>query len=290
MKLCPRCSGGFTSESWQCPACGWSAPRQRGIVSISGDDTTVEGFDESLFPLLSDVEQHHFWFAARVKLLEWVLDQYFPTAGSFLEVGAGTGHVARALRRHRPGMKLSAVEPFRAGLEVAAARGGDVELIQADALQLPYSAEFDVVGAFDVIEHIENDQRVLREMASAVVPGGGVVITVPQHRFLWGPFDEYAHHCRRYTRRELVDRLKAAGLNVRRVTSFVSLLLPAMLASRVHLARRDRQIDPADEFRISPVMNRIAAGVMSAERLLIRSGISWPAGGSLLAVATRPLS
>jgi SAM-dependent methyltransferase len=290
MKVCPECSHGFASAAWQCPACSWSASVQRGIVSISGD-MAVEGFEESLFTVLSEVEQTHFWFAARIQLIKWVLDQYFPHARSFLEVGAGTGHVIRALQQHRPNMRCAAVEPFRAGLQVASARGSEVEFVQADAMQLPYSAEFDVVGAFDVIEHIEDDQHVLRQMASAVVPGGGVIVTVPQHRFLWSGFDDLAHHHRRYTRRELVGRLRAAGLDVTRVTSFVSLLLPAMLASRARRAAPGgRRLDPADEFRISPFANRVAAAVMRGELLLLRSGISFPAGGSLLAVATRPRS
>jgi SAM-dependent methyltransferase len=181
------------------------------------------------------------------------------------------------------------LEPFRAGLEVASACGTRAELIQGDALHLPYAAEFDVVGAFDVIEHIEDDERVLQQMASAVAPGGGVIITVPQHPFLWSPFDDYSHHCRRYTRRELVRHLLVAGLNVMRVTSFVSLLLPAMLLSRVKLSRGQHgSTDPAEEFRISPLANKVAAAVMHAERVLIRGGMSLPVGGSLLAVATRP--
>ncbi len=77
-------------------------------------------------------------------------------------------------------------------------------MLQFDACAIPYKAEFDVIGAFDVIEHIEEDTAALTQMYQALKPGGGLLITVPQHRFLWSAVDEMSYHKRRYHRNELI--------------------------------------------------------------------------------------
>src|SRR5204863_7401731 len=99
-----------------------------------------------------------------------------------------------------------------------------------DARALPYRDAFDLVGAFDVLEHIDEDEAVLAEMAAATRRGGGVLITVPQHPWLWSEADDHAHHRRRYSRSALIDKVRSAGLRPVAVTSFVTFLLPVMAA------------------------------------------------------------
>ena len=114
-----------------------------------------------------------------------------------------------------------------------------------------------------------------------------MLVTVPQHPWLWSKADDYAHHVRRYTRRELGSKLEKAGFELRHVTSFVSLLLPAMGLSRVRERRSGGAYDPVAEHKQSERIRRPLAAVMSVERALIERGLSLPAGGSLLAVAQR---
>jgi SAM-dependent methyltransferase len=156
-----------------------------------------------------------------------------------------------------------------------------------DARRMPFEEEFDVIGAFDVLEHIEQDGAVLCEMFRAVRPGGGIMLTVPQHPFLWSRTDEHARHKRRYTRREMIDKVRRAGFGIARATSFVSLLLPAMVVSRA-AGRATRRADPLPELGIGAGMNAILTRVLAAERALIERGVSFPAGGSLLVVARKP--
>jgi SAM-dependent methyltransferase len=155
-----------------------------------------------------------------------------------------------------------------------------------DARRIPYDSEFDLVGAFDVIEHIDEDEQVLAQAHRALKPGGGLLLTVPQHRFLWSASDDYAYHKRRYSRGELLAKLRHAGFTVKCCTSFVTLLLPALMVSRLR-NRSSQDFDPEAEFRLSPMLNRVLAAVMSAERTLIRSGVRLAAGGSLLVAAAR---
>ena len=115
----------------------------------------------------------------------------------------------------------------------------DAELLEVDARRLPFEAEFDVVGAFDVLEHIEEDERALIEMHAALRPGGGLVVTVPQHPALWSAVDEYSRHVRRYRRSELLTKLRDSGFEVIHWTSFVSLLLPAARPLATALSRQE---------------------------------------------------
>lgn len=284
MKICPACDARFSSPDWTCPSCAWAAARSGPIVSVTASSRGA-GFSAEFFDPLSEVEDRHFWFSARNDLIVWALDKYFPGARSMLDAGCGGGQVSRALRRARPDLRLTGSEAFAEGLTIAARKAPGVELVQADVRALPWEDEFDVVGAFDVLEHVAEHQEAARQLARAARPGGGVIVTVPQHRWLWSPLDDYSHHQRRYSRRDLVACLEGAGLHVVRVTSFVSLLLPALVASRRR--RRDTPLDPTAEFRIAPLVDRTGRLIMGAERALIRAGASLPAGGSLLAVARR---
>jgi SAM-dependent methyltransferase len=161
-----------------------------------------------------------------------------------------------------------------------------VELLQMDARRLPYVDEFDVIGAFDVLEHIEEDEAVLQQMWQALRPAGGVILTVHQHPWLWSRQDEHACHVRRYRVGELQEKVVRAGFEVVLQTSFVSLLLPAMAASRL-LQRDSSAADAGAELRLPAPLNFAFSMVMHLERGLIRAGARLPVGGSLLIIAMK---
>src|SRR4029077_3111817 len=106
------------------------------------------------------------------------------------------------------------------GLQTARTRLARVPLYQADARRLPFDREFDAVGAFDVLEHIRQDDAALAQLYQAVRPGGGLLVTVPQHPRLWSTADEYARHERRYTRSGLMQKVADAGFVPVHITSF----------------------------------------------------------------------
>ena len=184
-------------------------------------------------------------------------------------------------------LALTGGEPSLAALDYAHARVPDAELLQLRAEDIPFDAEFDVVGAFDVLEHVLEDSLALSQLLQATQPGGGMLLTVPQHPSLWSSFDEYSGHHRRYTRHALVELVTRAGWEVLYVTSFVFLLLPVMAISR-KLVQSSSNPDPLRELRISRVANSLLRITLLVERMLLRCGIHFPAGGSLLLVARRP--
>lgn len=248
--------------------------------------TPDDGYDPALFEILARVEPRSFWFRARQRLIEATVRKYFPAAGSLLEVGCGTGFVLSGLRSAFPHLRLVGTDLFAEGLGFAQERLAGVELIQADATRMPFGEEFDVVGAFDVLEHIEDDRSALVGLAGVVKPGGGVILLVPQHPWLWSDLDELGHHRRRYTRGELKQKVAAAGLEVVFASSFVTSLLPAMVLARV--ARRLRPGRYELEAELHPGrLNGVLERLLDLERLVIGHGISFPVGGSLLLVARK---
>jgi ubiquinone/menaquinone biosynthesis C-methylase UbiE len=273
---------------WICPYCGYTPQRIEGSLAFAPELAQVsEGFESNFFEQLARLEAKNFWFRSRNRLIIWALEHYFPQAKNLLEIGCGTGFVLSGIEQAFPELILKGSEIFTTGLGFAAQRLSKVELFQMDARKIPFESEFDVIGAFDVLEHIQEDTTVLREMHRAVHQRGGILLTVPQHPWLWSQADDYAHHVRRYRAKELKAKVEHAGFKVVKIASFVSLLLPLMLLSRLQQQRPNPDYDATSELRISGWMNAILENVLSAERALIQGGISFPAGGSLLLVAQK---
>ncbi len=286
MKLCLSCEQTFASESWRCPVCGFAPSLSSGFPSFAQPEG-CDGFQPEFFAELAKLEPEHFWFVGRNHLIVWALAKYFAAAKSFLEIGCGTGYVLSGVAQAFPQLRLTGSEYFSEGLPFADARVPNAELLQADARNLPFREEFDVIGAFDVLEHIPEDDTVLRCLHRAVRPGGGILLTVPQHRWLWSSQDDYACHVRRYASSELVNKVATAGFQVEMTTSFVSLLLPVLWLSRSRQVGRTGQHDPMAELRMRGFSNRICAMMMFVERGLIKMGLRMAFGGSLLVVGRK---
>jgi SAM-dependent methyltransferase len=288
MRHCCNCHRRFDHVSWQCPSCLYEPKRLDGHLAFAPElAEQSEGFDASYFGRLAELEPGSFWFRSRNRLLCWALEHYFPDAKSFFEIGCGTGFVLAHIRKEFQQLTVVGSEVFSKGLSFASERLPGVDLFQMDACQIPFESEFDVIGAFDVLEHIGDDELVLSQMHRAVRKGGGILLTVPQHSFLWSEVDEYSRHLRRYSVSELKAKVKRAGFRTLRATSFVSLLLPLMLIARLKQRPAHLEFDPVAEFKLSISANFLLQRVMDVERAMIRLGVSFPAGGSLLLIAKR---
>lgn len=289
MKICLSCNCRFEAAGWQCPSCHVSPELLGGFPAFALNlAETSKGFEARYFDQLAPLEAINFWFRSRNQLIVWALGRYFRDIDSFLEIGCGTGYVLSGLEQAFPGLRLSGSEIFSNGLKYARGRVSRCDLLQMDARDIPFEEEFDVIGAFDVLEHIAEDEQVLSGMYRAVQPGGGIILTVPQHDFLWSQADEHACHERRYSAKDLKQKVQRAGFSVVRVTSFVSLLLPLMMLSRFGKRNPDKVYDPLAELKIGGLTNWVLGRVLALERALIRMGLWLPVGGSLLMVARKP--
>src|SRR5262249_23658252 len=106
--------------------------------------------------------------------------------------------------------------------------------------------------------------------------------------WLWSEADDLAHHQRRYTRSDLVAKVEAAGLEVLRATSFVSLVLPVLFLSRLRARRERTAYNLQKELSLPKCLDQALERFLTIERRLIAHGLYSPAGGSLLVVARKP--
>lgn len=289
MKLCSSCDKAFDHGNWQCPYCLYEPEKIEGYLAFAPELAKEnEGFKAESFSSLAKLEAGNFWFRSRNRLLIWAVQQYFPKAESLLEIGCGTGFVLSGIREAFPKLILSGGEIHTKGLTFATERLPGVELFQMDGRRIPFQEEFDVIGAFDVLEHIKEDEEVLSQMYQATRPGGGILMTVPHHPFLWSPVDDFAHHVRRYKTRELREKVKRAGFSVVRLTSFVSFLLPLVALSRFKKRLTGDEGDTKPYYiKMSSLTNATLERILDGERTMIRTGLSFPVGVSILLVARR---
>ncbi|WHZ19740.1 MAG: hypothetical protein OJF55_001889 [Rhodanobacteraceae bacterium] len=287
MMWCHACSTAFDTR--ECPHCGWGPRDVNGLRCFAMENARAgHGYDPAYYADLARLETRHFWFRARNRLIVHAMRKYFPRARSFLEIGCGTGVVLQAVHAAMPGLAASGSELFVEGIHFARERLPGLTLMQMDATRIPFADEYDVIGAFDVLEHVDEDLRVLGEIHRALHPGGGVLLTVPQHPWLWSHQDELAHHVRRYRRGELEEKLRRTGFDILHSTSFVTLLLPLLLMSRRVIQRKGD--DPFHELRIGGLANVTLGAILKFEFQSLRMGLRLPIGGSRLIVAAKRAS
>ena len=308
VRICPVCSAAdrildnerLWPAGWRCPTCSHALVIRAEFPCLAPEiDGADVGFDPTAFTALARIEDGHFWFQVRNELIAWLVRRYGATAKRILEIGCGTGFVLDAIRAACPSASIVGSELHSAGLSVARGRhGGMVELIQADARRLCLRDALDVVCALDVLEHIEKDEEVLKEIEAALRPGGFLIAAVPQHPWLWSESDDLSQHVRRYRVGEIERKAKVAGFDLRFADSFVSLLLPAMAMRRLTgriWPRRTRRADPADtlndplarEFGVGPNLNRAMRAVLRMEHRWRCAGLRLPIGGSRVIVAQK---
>ncbi|MFZ2399735.1 MAG: class I SAM-dependent methyltransferase [Smithella sp.] len=290
MKVCPGCNSELLNDS-SCGCCGFTAKMIDGFLAFApGLATNNDNFDATAHARLFQQESNCFWFPERNKLIIWAMNKYFPNTESLLEIGCGTGYVLSGLSSAFPEKKYTGADIFTSGLKFAASRVPQANFIQMDARHIPFNNEFDVVGAFDMIEHVEEDEQALSQMYKAVRHGGGIIATVPQHKWLWSAVDDYGFHKRRYTRAMFGEKITKSGFEVVKITSFMSFLLPIIVLRRGRYLFYSKEIieeTTKEEIKINPVLNYLFSLICMVETRMIKAGVPFPAGGSLLCIAKK---
>ena len=148
----------------------------------------------------------------------------------FLEIGCATGDFIQHIVENK-NLHITGSEIYLKGLLYAKRNLPNVNFIQFDATQGWINEEFDLIVAFDVLEHIEDDVAAVSNIYKMLHKDGGLIISVPQHMFLWSKLDEILKHKRRYSRQALTAKLEADGFSIEYSTSFLFILFPLMLFS-----------------------------------------------------------
>lgn len=270
-----------------CPGCAREYGISDGIVQLDAA-ARVEDYPDEVYEALERVESEHFWFAARTAL---IVDTLRRALGSLdrravLDVGCGTGSVLAALER--AGAATCGLDMHQTGLRYARPR---VSAPLFRGAGVPFVAAFDAVLVCDVIEHVTRPEALLAEARAALKPDGVLLATVPAGPCLWSPIDQASGHKRRYTRRLLIDSLRAAGLNVESARHFGFGLLPFQwlraLWFRTTSNRRDGAVEIVRRsLEVPPWPFNAALGLMMALERQVPAAIALP-GTSLIALARR---
>jgi SAM-dependent methyltransferase len=247
---------------------------------------------EELLERTFEAEQQHFWFRGFKRFVAPLIAQ--AAAGRsmprLLDAGCGTGANLPFLERY--GIPFG-LEFFWRGLEFAHARRLP-RLLQGSVTHLPFAdASMDVVLSFDVLYCLESpdEEAAIREMFRVLKPGGAVVINVAALDMLKGDHSTLGGEVRRYTKRELRNKLAQAGFRVRRLTYTNATLFP--LTAGVRALQRLRGLKSAHEnrgdFYLPPApVNALLSGLLALESAVVAAGIDMPIGSSLLCLADKP--
>ena len=190
---------------------------------------------------MAELDQRHWWYRARREVIAALIRRLVrPSVGAqILEIGCGTGHNLAMLGEFGHVDALELDEEMRGYAEQRLGRSVmSAPLPEHEGVR---ERHYDVIGAFDVIEHIDDDAAAVASIAARLKPGGKFVMTVPAHQWMWSAHDIVNHHKRRYSKRALKKLIADSPLKLDAVGYFNSLLFPAALAERLSskLRRKD---------------------------------------------------
>jgi SAM-dependent methyltransferase len=237
---------------------------------------------------LFHMEDELWWFLGMREISTSLLGRFLPKRGgqrAILDAGCGTGGMLGTLRAYG---KIVGADSSEKALALARGRG-QAPLVQADVCRLPFASQsFDLVTCFDVLYHLRvfSDREALLEIARILRPGGVLLLRVPALKLMRGRHDIAVHTRQRYEKRELVCRLRLAGL----VPDFVSYVNFFLLPMAIVRRAVDRWLRPGSQGSevepIAPWLNRWLLRVLTLESKFV-GYLSLPVGLSLVAVARK---
>ena len=235
------------------------------------------------YQLMDAVEDGMWWYRA---LHTRVLEALGRPSGRMLDAGCGTGGFLARLKATWPEAEAEGLEHNPSAAARAQAKAG-VPVATGCVMTMPFvDASFQAVTGLDVLCHAAVEPATaLAEMHRVLAPGGRLVLNLPAFQWLLSAHDRRVHNVRRFTASEVTQMLTAAGFNVVATRYWNTLLLPLMVLQRKILASAPE--DRSDVAAFPPWQDRMLFGITEAERRLARLRLSFPAGSSVLAVATR---
>lgn len=239
--------------------------------------------DRVVYDRMAELDELHWWYRARRRVLEALIRRSadLPPDARLLEVGCGTGHNLAMLQRFG---RVDAIEVDPVARAIAERRlGRPISDARLPELKGISRADYDLIGAFDVIEHIDDDVAAMSALAECLKPGGKLVVAVPAHQWMWSTHDELNHHKRRYSKRELRQLIQGSPLRLQSIGYFNSLLFPVAVAARFAGKLTGRE-GGGDALPPKP-LNWAFEKAFGAERYLA-GRLPMPPGLSLFAVAS----
>lgn len=236
------------------------------------------------------LEDSYWWFVGRHRLVESLIRRRYSgssdgrTPLTILDIGCGTGAMSEVLTKW--GRTVSA-DFSELALRFSRKRGLK-HLVGADAMRLPFAdASFDVVVAMDVLEHLPDDRAAMCEFHRILKPGGRVVATVPAYAHLWSDHDVALMHFRRYIRREMAERLGAAGFRMEKTSYTMTMLYPVVAAQRRVNRHKPKADNPQAQLPMVPKpVNAALIRLLDVENS-VATRLNLPFGLTVVCVAVK---
>ncbi|MCU0434290.1 MAG: class I SAM-dependent methyltransferase [Bacteroidia bacterium] len=252
--------------------------------------------DKAYYKAYYQLERSHWWFTARLHILRSFVSRHFATEAkplAILNAGVATGATSLMLKEFGTVTSVEYDEDCCAFLRENVLP----DVVQASLTALPFAdASFDLVCAYDVIEHIEDDVQALREIKRVLKPGGHFHLTVPAFQLLWSNHDVVNHHYRRYRRGQLQQRIQQAGLQTGYASYFNAFLFFPVAAVRL-MARLWQKLSGKkqeaslqsdfDTYKTGGLGGKLFYRIFKSETALLRSKVKLPVGISLMATGRK---
>jgi len=224
----------------------------------------------------------YWWYVARTDLLHAALAEYAAGATTVLDIGSADGPSASWL--HDGQRRLASLDIDPRGLRANGVCGS--------ALSLPFAdGAFDMVSAFDVIEHCDPEAEALAEVSRVLRPGGRFLMAVPAYQWAWTDFDVANGHYRRYTKARAVAAVERAGFRVDRSTYAFASVFPGFVAERLARRLRDRKhtraVDVVEVPQVPRLLHHALLGLTKVDEAVLRRA-DLPFGSSVFVAATKP--
>jgi ubiquinone/menaquinone biosynthesis C-methylase UbiE len=239
------------------------------------------------------LEREHWWFTARLGILEKLVQSKIAnqrTDLKILNVGVATGATSEMLAKYG---EVTSVEYDQDCCDFLLEKTG-IEAINASLTELPFEDNsYDLVCAFDVIEHIEDDSLAVSEINRVLKPEAKYFVTVPAFQFLWSNHDVVNHHFRRYKKGQLNGLFSSNGCKIEFSSYFNFWLFFPIAAVRVILnllpSRKKESSSGSDNevMSSSKILNKILFTVFSSEKGLLSTGIKFPLGISIVSLGSK---
>ncbi|AKB18851.1 hypothetical protein MSWHS_1988 [Methanosarcina sp. WWM596] len=276
-----------------CQNCGRAYSTEDGISSFLNKKHQESHFPKNSFDRLYKNENDNFWFLVRNIIIGTTIQHYLPLKSRLIEVGCGTGFVSKHLKGL--GYQVECADLYLEGLKYSQKRNAGNAYYQFNLYDPLFVEEFDGVCAFDVLEHIDDDRLALKNMYKGLKPGGFLLLTVPACKKLWSNTDELAEHKRRYSAKELKEKVESTGFKILKLSYFMTFLFPfiafsRMFANFLSLHRKSETIKSKtqvfNEIEINPVLNSLFYLIFRIEAQFIPY-LDFRFGSSLLLVAIK---
>jgi len=240
---------------------------------------------------INKIEENNWWFISRSELIEQLVNSTNKEERlKILDIGCGTGGVSEIFNKDH---NVIGLDSDKDAIEFASKRG--IKVKRGNAENLPFEKEsFDIVLCLDVIEHTNDDKKVVNEIYRVLKKGGNTIIAVPAFNFLWGEADDLSFHKRRYTKNSILKLLNKFIIIKCTYWNFF-LFFPTLIfktADRLTKPLRKKKksnlynLVYSEELRLLDQFNEILKGILRIENRILKKR-NLPLGVSLVAVCEK---